>query len=170
MWQFLTVFIGVLQLALAVRAVNERKTKFAEARAVADSSGKGLLVVGGPWGGSSLRTTLNRPAHGHGDVCLDRNPDSCREDHFVLGDVRDIPFPDGHFGAVVCFHVLEHLPTEDVQTAFDELHRVADEVFICVPTRGDIIGGWLPPDHKSWVNVVDGVVVARSMRPDWMFG
>ena len=37
-------------------------------------------------------------------------------------DITDIPYPDGSFDAILCIHVLEHIPAEDV--ALSELLRV----------------------------------------------
>jgi SAM-dependent methyltransferase len=37
-------------------------------------------------------------------------------------DIQDIPFPDAHFDAIICNHVLEHV-TDDLQ-AMKEFHRV----------------------------------------------
>jgi SAM-dependent methyltransferase len=43
-------------------------------------------------------------------------------DHVQNIDVMDIPFPDDTFDVVICNHVLEHIPTDDV--AMKELCRV----------------------------------------------
>jgi SAM-dependent methyltransferase len=37
-------------------------------------------------------------------------------------DITKIPFPDASFGAILCIHVLEHIPNDT--TALKELHRV----------------------------------------------
>ncbi len=159
------VAFGVQQTVAMLIQQNERDDNFVLATAAATGAGKPLLVVGGPWGNAGLRKALNWPNHGHGDVCLDLEPLSCGEGHFVHGDVRQIPFPDGHFGAAFCSHVLEHLPTpQDCAKAVAELHRVADEVFLCVPGRGTLMA-WLAPEHHLWVDLGDGDVSSRSMRP-----
>lgn len=169
---FLITMFGLLtqQAAVVTREKIERLDTFDEAFAFARASGKPLLVAGGPWGGASFRRALNWQAHGHGDVCLDLKSEACGESHFVFGDVRDIPFPNGHFGAAFCSHVLEHLPTpEDCWDAVAELQRVADEVFICVPGKGGLLA-WFAPEHRLWVTMEDGVVVAaESMKPDRIF-
>jgi ubiquinone/menaquinone biosynthesis C-methylase UbiE len=52
-----------------------------------------------------------------GSVGLDINPRNVAlaaarlpQHQIVLGDVEAMPFEDGHFGAVVCTEVLEHVP------------------------------------------------------------
>jgi len=52
----------------------------------------------------------------------------------VRGDLCRLPFPDGTFDLVVCFHVLEHIP--DDRAAAAELARVVGvhgEAFVVVP-------------------------------------
>ena len=44
----------------------------------------------------------------------------------VLGDVREIPFPDSSFTAVEAHQVMEHLPTEDTYRAWNEVWRVLE--------------------------------------------
>lgn len=41
------------------------------------------------------------------------------------GDVRKMPFADGHFDISCCFETLEHLPFEDFVPSLRELRRVA---------------------------------------------
>ena len=57
----------------------------------------------------------------------------------VQADARDLPFPDDSFDAVICSHVLEHVP-EDVTVAL-EIARVLNEngiALIQVPTDPDL--------------------------------
>ena len=57
---------------------------------------------------------------------------------FRVGDIHDLPFPDGAFGSVVCVDVLQHLPAVDEPIA--ELVRVAREhVFLLL---------WLPKTRE----------------------
>lgn len=165
MLELAAVTLGAFQLAVVIGERRARDMGFITARAAADAAGKPLLVVGGPYGTSRVRRLLQSPAHGHGDVCMDISPLACGEGHFVLGDVRDIPFPDGMFGASFCSHVLEHLPTvEACSRAVLELQRVADEVVVLVPSRWDLIA-WAAPEHRLWVQVTDDGISARPMRP-----
>jgi ubiquinone/menaquinone biosynthesis C-methylase UbiE len=68
--------------------------------------------------------------------------------NFIIGDVQNMwMFHDKQFGAVYASHVLEHV--ENPEETLEELHRVADSVFIitplpCWPTA------WLGPGHK-WI-------------------
>lgn len=164
-WRWSLLALAVQQGIVMARQQADRDEVFALANEAALRSGKPLLVAGGPWGDAGIRRLLNWPGHPHGDVCLDLDPNACGLDHFILGDVRDIPFPDGWFGAVYCSHVLEHLPTAaDCELAVSELHRVADEVFVCVPGRASVIA-WLAPQHHLWVTVEDGRVWAEEFGP-----
>lgn len=130
----------------------ERQRKAYVARDVADLAGKPLLVVGGPWGTSPFRHLMRIPAHECGDVCIDAIPSACEGCPCIMeADIRDIPFPDGAFGAALVCHVLEHLPTvEDCKKAVAELYRVSDQVFVASPSKRFIIA-WLHPDHHLWV-------------------
>lgn len=160
MWGLVPIVVLVIhQTVILVRQGRDRAAKFDQALDARQRSQKPLLVVGGPYGSQATGQWLNIAAHPHGDVCLDLEWRSCREDHFVEGDVRDIPFPDKSFGAVFCSHVLEHLPNaEDVYRAASELHRVADAVFICLPERAGLIN-WLAPEHAIWVREDGGNVI-----------
>lgn len=56
----------------------------------------------------------------------------------VKGDLCHLPFPDGAFDLVVCFHVLEHVP--DDRAAASELARVVGDVgqaVVVVPRATD---------------------------------
>jgi hypothetical protein len=144
----------LVRLVLAVSGLTlakeqaERVAVFAAARRTADARGKPLLNVGCPCSHLS--------AHGCGDVCLDADPRRlvcCRSTRPTVGDVRSMPqFADRSFGAVTCFHVLEHLPTvADAERALGELARVADDVFLLSPARSAWIN-WAQPEHRLWVN------------------
>lgn len=53
-------------------------------------------------------------------------------------DITSIPFPEASFDAIVCIHVLEHVPAE--AKAIAELHRVLRPggwALLAVPTYGD---------------------------------
>ena len=133
----------------------ERDWKYRAALDAAAARAKPLLIVGGPYGGGRLRQMLRLSAHPAGDVCVDLHPEACAGNNYVPGDIRQLPFSHKQFGAVFCSHVLEHMRSpDDAAQAWRELNRVADEVFICVPTKWDLYA-WLHPDHFLWVWQVD---------------
>lgn len=133
----------------------ERRVKYQAARDQADIVGKPLLVVGRP------KFSINHPC---GDVTLDLDPRVQTEcPNGIVADVRDMPFPDGYFGAAVCEHVLEHLGSiADVQLAWQELHRVAETVFIAGPRKYSALA-WFIPGHYLWVwQLDDGTLYVQS--------
>ena len=150
----LLLTLGLWQGTVLFRQHQERLIKYEAASAYAESVGKPMLVVGGPLARGSIRVLLRLPAHGWGDICLDIDPRACAgcsECEVVEADIRDIPFSDKHFGAVFCSHVLEHMPTAvECERAIGELHRVAEAVYVCVPSKLSITG-WVGNGHKLWV-------------------
>jgi ubiquinone/menaquinone biosynthesis C-methylase UbiE len=78
-----------------------------------------------------------------------------------------LPFTDGEFGAVFCSHVLEHMAdVETIQSAWSELHRVADTVVVCVPVK-QLIVHWLVPDHYLWASCALASRVEMSLQAPW---
>ena len=135
---------------------RERSAKSDLAERTARSLGKPFLVVGGPWGDNPFRKVMNIQYHACGDFCVDLDPEACSkcDTRFVQADIRDLPFANKQMGAVLCSHVLEHMPSaQDCSQAWRELHRVAERVFICVPSKQSVIA-WLVPDHYLWVQEV----------------
>jgi len=49
-----------------------------------------------------------------------------KEVHFVLGDLRSLPFKEGVFDFVLCSSVLEHLYEDGARKAIHELERVTN--------------------------------------------
>jgi len=160
---WLRVGFGLWQGAVMLGQVAERREKYEAARAYAEAVGKPLLVVGGPYGDNPFRCLLGLAAHGHGDVCLDIEAGACEgAPETVVADVREGPFPDGHFGAALASHVLEHLPSRaDCERAVRELQRVADRVYVAGPSRQSVIA-WLVPGHHLWVEEEGGVLYVEE--------
>ena len=77
-------------------------------------------------------------SHKKAHVCLDTDAPKqrfCEAGETVYGSVLDIPYPSRTFGAVTCFHMLEHLNSiGDARHAIAELERVTAPggVFILV--------------------------------------
>ena len=135
----------------------ERQSTYNYAEQYAKSIDKPLVVIGGNnhqvWG-----FNMRIPAHGPGDICIDKNADACLSGNFILADITDIPLPDKYAGAVFCSHVLEHLAAiDDAQRAMNELDRIADAVFICYPGKHNPMA-WIHPDHHLWINMDDGII------------
>lgn len=149
------LFAGVVTHEGLQQAVElkERRQVFRQARDYADSVGKPLLVVGSP------KFRFNHPC---GDVTIDISPEMARSCDGQVADIREIPYPGGYFGAAFASHVVEHLSTiEDAQTAFAEMERVADRVFIVSPHKTSIMA-WLVPGHHLWVTPSgDGYIVEQ---------
>ncbi len=77
----------------------------------------------------------------------------------VLADARNIPFPDGHFGAVAALYMLYHLP--DPEDAIVESRRVlqTDGLFVaCAPSRHDNpeLAGLLPESPPDTFDAENG--------------
>lgn len=160
-WQALLIFGGLQQAAVHCQIEAEKKSKFQEARDYADSIGKPLLVIGGPYG---FGRSWGPPGHGCGDVCLDINVEACRGcPNAVEGDIRDLSmFPDKTMGAAFASHVLEHLPTvADAEQALSELERVSEATFLVLPSKVSILA-WLNPDHYLWVSENNGRIAFKQ--------
>ena len=72
------------------------------------------------------------------------------------GDVRDLPFPDGHFD-VVYETCLAHVPDSSLEDALAELHRVSRRgVFLGSATAEQAL------DLAAQYDLVDGVPRLRS--------
>ena len=157
MWGRLLLIGGIQQGVSIYQEHVERQVKYQMAKAQAETVGKPLLVVGGPYGGSGagFRSWFRMPSHGWGDVCMDLDPDACAgcsNCQTIEADVRDIPFSDGYFGASFVSHVIEHLPTiADAEVALGELNRVSNKVFVAGPSK-TTLWAWINPDHHLWVD------------------
>lgn len=68
-----------------------------------------------------------------------------------LPDRLSLPYSDPSFGAATCLHVLEHMRSiADAAKAISELERVAERVFILVPSRS--LRATFPEDHYLWLD------------------
>ncbi|HEY7603069.1 MAG TPA: class I SAM-dependent methyltransferase [Gaiellaceae bacterium] len=93
--------------------------------------GRAALDVGCNWG----RWTIAAARAGWRPTGIDRarkSIDAARrvadqlgvEVEYVVGDARELPFPDGAFDAVFSYSVLQHLAKEDARVAVAEIGRV----------------------------------------------
>lgn len=147
--------------AVQLKEHVERQQLWGTARSYCDEVGKPLLRIG------LRRSPLEPP---NGDVTLDIDTAVTRIPGGVLGDVRNMPFPDKYFGAVVSEHVIEHLFTaEDVEQSISECVRVADMAIIEAPSPWSF-GGLFHPDHKLRIWFEDNVVKVdkKWYIPGWV--
>jgi SAM-dependent methyltransferase len=110
-----------------------------------EGGGRRLLDVGCSWG----RWTLAASARGYDAVGIDPSLGAVaaarrvasalnRPVHFVVGDARHLPFPDGSFGAVYSYSVLQHFSYDDAARAIGEAGRVLERgglAKVQMPTR-----------------------------------
>ena len=93
--------------------------------------GRSLLDLGCNWG----RWTIAAARAGYRATGIDRGKKSIGaarrvaeqlgvDAEYVVGDIRELPFPDAGFDAVFSYSVLQHLAKEDVGTAVAEIRRV----------------------------------------------
>ncbi|MGE5272289.1 MAG: methyltransferase domain-containing protein [Verrucomicrobiota bacterium] len=93
--------------------------------------GRTLLDLGCNWG----RWTIAAARAGWRATGVDRGKKSLRAAkrvaeqlgigvEYVLGDVRELPFPGASFDAVFSYSVLQHLAKDDVRTVVAEIRRV----------------------------------------------
>lgn len=65
--------------------------------------------------------------------------------NIVQGDIRELPFPDNYFSAIVDMSTIDHIHPDDVPTVVAEYNRVLDGRLIMV--------AWCmnhPPEPKPW--------------------
>ena len=115
-------------------------------------NGRTLLDLGCNWG----RWTIAAARAGYRATGIDRGKKSIRAAkrvaeqlgvgaEYVLGDVRELPFPDASFDAVFSYSVLQHLAKEDVRTVVGEIRRVL--------RRGGLV--WIEmPNARGPLNLV----------------
>jgi len=76
--------------------------------------------------GETVRMARERNVEASG---LELVPELCGE-HITHGRVTAMPFEADAFDVVSCYDMLEHLPTEQVDDALDELWRVARHTLV----------------------------------------
>ena len=147
-------FIASGEILYVVGEQRERREQFAAASEAAWASGKPLLVIGRPKG-----------HHICGAVTVDINPRVLMECPGTgrVADVRSLPFPDGAFGAAIASHVLEHLPISDIPTAWSELHRVSDAVFVAGPKPSPLQWLFFPQHTCLCYQLRDGSIEVRDL-------
>ena len=158
------MFIGlfVYQAFISLSEFAERKRVYKQALNYARMVNKPLVVVGGNYGGTSLLEIFGIPVHGAGDICIDSNPDACKNSNFLQADIRNIPLPDHYAGAVFCSHVLEHLPRRaDAILALRELARISDAQFLLVPSKLNL-RAWFHAGHKLWIYESQGQLIIEE--------
>lgn len=134
--------IGALVFPRVYQTIEKNAT-FEEAYAAARDSGKPLLNAG--CGGEPWHWLAGSIAQ-RSDVNVDIVPRHAP--NFIQADLTDLSmFDDKQFGAAFCSHVIEHV--DDPEAVMAELHRVADQVFICTPRWWDALT-YFNPNHK-WV-------------------
>jgi len=74
-------------------------------------------------------------------------------------DMRDLPFPDGSFDAIVSAYAIDHLNREGIRKTLGEAARV-------LKPRGEFLLEVMNPD--GWMRFVWGPVVLHGARPDRM--
>ena len=88
----------------------------------------------------------------------------------VVGNILDIPFPDGRFRGVICSHILEHLDKKQHPRALAEMRRVLVEggkMFCEVPDMEQFMRNYLENYLGSkdyWYNGIYGRVLYESDR------
>jgi SAM-dependent methyltransferase len=95
------------------------------------SAGASVLDVGS--GSSGVGTWLERPFVGV-DLSFDTAP--VPQMRAVVGDARQLPFPDATFDLVVCVDVLQELPPGGIEAVCGELARLAAGTVVVVAACG----------------------------------
>jgi hypothetical protein len=135
------VFLGLASLAASFWVHIENLMKVAQRRHALKRAREHAASVGRP--------VLNYgcEATDFGDVNVDIVDQPVSNFTLIEPSPAPMPFPSGAFGAVVCCHVIEHVP--DPWALRAELERVADRVFMVAPSP-IFLWTWLWPEHR-WV-------------------
>lgn len=136
-----------------------------EAKAYARSKGKPLLNIGAG-GPRALQGQHIIPGAVNIDIMGRRDIPHGTPGAVTYGDAYDLPFPDGHFGAVLASHIIEHL--EDPGRAVREWLRVVGgdqkALFVITPSWWATYG-WLHPEHLwYWTDHAGGTKGGKMYR------
>lgn len=78
----------------------------------------------------------------------------------IVADAEELPFKDGAFDYVVCFHILEHMP--DPAKFLREIARVGKRGWIQSPSEiAERMFHW--PFHRWYVNLIDGKLIMHPL-------
>jgi len=146
--------LGLAAAAYARDAVQRPQQVARLARGVADRNGKPLANLGAGVKGKSLRASVLGERL-WGDVNLDAEAPLVAHGPDVVSfcNYYAMQWPDKHFGALFACDVLEGL--EYPELALREWYRVAERVFVVVPSR------WRPDKWSSrWL-------IDPSMQKAW---
>ena len=78
----------------------------------------------------------------------------------IVADAQELPFKDGAFDYVVCFHILEHMP--DPAKFLREIMRVGKRGWIQSPSEiAERMFHW--PFHRWYVNLIDGKIILHPL-------
>jgi len=82
---------------------------------------------------------------------------------FVIGDCRELPFPDKSFECGCCSDVVEHLPTgNDVVRTVKELNRVCRNWILTSPNKWEH-----QPIHKRVLTDEDLIFLSMKTGANW---
>ena len=120
------------------------------------SFASGAAVLDAGCGTGASLTWARATLHASSITGIDISPvaiDFCRRrglDEVSTGSVLELPFDDERFDVVLCWDVLQHLPTDggDVR-ALRELRRVLKPGGAAILRANSRLGMWLPDDAKD---------------------
>jgi len=114
---------------------NNFLAMYQQINAIADINPKKILEIG--IGNKSVSTILKNFGY---DITTCDFDASLRPDY--VADIRELPFKDNSFDAILACEILEHIPFKDVPKALGELRRITKKyVVISIPYACISFGG-----------------------------